>query len=471
MASVNVDRDALPSDVQAERAVLGSILLDRDAIAALVSKLQPNHFFMERHSEIYAVMLACFDNRTPPDLVNVATMLRQRGAFEQVGGASYLIELSNSVPTATHVEYYARAVMDAWFQRTVIDKLGKTATTIYQDRTLTPAQISATLDSMTRSLAAPDDGEILRSAADIANMVGADIQRSVDNPGSCSSNYLTGIASIDERWSNILTKQHFIIIMGRPGEYKSAIAQQIATHQAQRVGPAAYFTLEMTYKQQVARYCAQEHGISQQWFDAVDAGDPASTYVQDLIRDGVIREFNDMVVRVQDALGEMAKLPLWISERKNVAMADIRRSCSNLMMRCGPLACIVVDYLQLVEPFNKRDPREQQVAEISRDCVRLAGEFDCPVIGLSQMNRDIVKSHRPPQLSDLRESGALEQDAAKVLAPYRPSMHDEDQPDNLLHLYVLKHRDAATGMVPLAIDKTHLRLGRWSGFVGVEGYM
>ncbi|GIV97756.1 MAG: replicative DNA helicase [Herpetosiphonaceae bacterium] len=375
----------LPSDLNAERAALGSIFLDRDAIIAVAPWLQPDYFYLERHAWIYEAQLACYNRRVPPDLINVADELRRRERLEAVGGAAYLVELSNSVPTAVHIEYYARIVERTALLRRLIQAGGKIAALGYNES----EDIEAVLDKAESELFAiaqrrAGDGFVHISA--IVDDIFQQISHIQERGGEVVG-IPTGFRDLDALTGG-LQRSDLIILAARPATGKSSLALSIAYNVAlhQRV-PVGFFALEMGREQLVQRILATHTGLDMQ-----------------RLRTGNIRDSELQII--MDAMGMLSSLPIYIDDTPGLSVMEVRSKARRLQAEAG-LELLIIDYLQLMSG-RRNENRVQEVSEISRGLKALARELNIPVVALSQLSRAVEgRQSRVPMLSDLRESGCL----------------------------------------------------------------
>ncbi len=393
----------LPSAVGSEKATLGSVLLNRDALTPIASWLLPDDYHLERHALIFDAMLSCWKKRTPPDARVLAEELKRRGQLDAIGGVPYLSELVDAVPTSYHVESYALDVFRTAVRRRLIEAL---LTAVVQRLGQKRGGLTPITDVM----------------SELYDFFAAD-QTPAIATGLRDYDMLTG-----GLWPGDL-----IIPAGRPGHGKSALVKTIAIN-VSRVGhPVALFSLEMERKKIGLNILATLTGIDgmalkQRTLDEAD------------------------MQRVFSAMGE-ANWPLFLEDVR-VSMANIRARCLRHISEHGPLRLIIVDYLQLVKPASARAPREIQVSEIARALKELAMEMHCTVVAPAQLNRAIETRADPtPNLADLRESGEIEQAADQIAFIVRPEKFDpETDKKGIGLLHVEKHRDGEPGVIPLRFD-------------------
>jgi replicative DNA helicase len=428
-----VSEKTIPADIEAEKATLGSVLLNREAIIAVAPWLMAEYFYLEKHAWIYEAMLACYAARIPPDTRTVSSELHRRERLETVGGISYLSELVDSVPTSYHVEYYARAVERTALYRRLIVAGGKIASLGYDtqdDLETTQADAQAVLNA---ALSRRGQGALIH-----VSQIASALYDAITARGEADSSVLTGTPSGLRDLDDILgglQKQDLIVLAARPSVGKSGMALTIADYAARSGHTVVIFSLEMSHEQLVQRLTAMHSGES-------------------LHRVRHARLHDEALVRAIGALGQVGDLPLWIDETPAQSCAQIRGTALRFRAEHGPIGLVVVDYLQLMVAPSRDGNRVQEVSEISRALKALAKELDCPVLAISQLSRAVEgRQSHVPLLSDLRESGAIEQDADIVLFIYREEIYDrETDKKGVAELYIAKHRNGPVGVVPLRFD-------------------
>lgn len=444
MAREYVVKAELPAAPESEKATLGSVLLNRDALTPIAAWLLPEDYHYERHGLIFAAMLDCWRRRVPPDTKVLVEELRKRGQLDSVGGIAYITDLVDAVPTSYHVESYALDVFRAAVRRRLIAAGGQIAALGYDeqselDQVLVEAQ--ALLTAVVQRL-----GQKRGGLMPISDVMGelydffADEQTPAIPTGLRDYDTLTG-----GLWPGDL-----IVPAGRPGHGKSALVKTIAVNVAKVGHPVALFSLEMERRKIGLNILAMETGIDgmalkQRTLDEAD------------------------MARVFAVMGE-ADWPLFLEDVR-VSMTEIRARCLRHIAEHGPLKLVIVDYLQLVKPASGRVPREIQVSEIARSLKELAMELSCTVIAPAQLNRAIEGRADPtPTLADLRESGEIEQAADQVAFIVRPEKFDpETDQRGIGILYLEKHRDGEPGKIPLRFDGPRTCFADLS-YRPIEGY-
>jgi replicative DNA helicase len=425
---------SLPASMEAEQSTLGCVLLNREAIIPIASWLRPNQFFWERNRWIYEAMLACFDTGTPPDTRTIADQLTRANRFDAIGGYLYLNELSDAVPTSYHVESYARIVERAAIDRELISVGGRIAALGYDQGADADTKIAHAYRELDGATAQRGDGDFLTPIADLIEREYAAME-AADRDGTDIQNGIpTGFRDLDELLGG-LHKQDLIILAARPSVGKSSLAQCIAHGVAGAGYRVDIFSLEMSAKQTLHRLIAIDSGVDTQ-------------HVQHY-KFSQAQKSAYMV-----SLGRLDSLPIAIDDRPALTIADIRSRILRRGAQIGMPSLVVIDYLQLMSTPRQRENRTQDVSEISRGLKALAKELDCPIIALSQLSRAVEgRTSHVPMLSDLRESGAIEQDSDIVLFIYREELYDKDtDKKGIAELHIAKHRSGPIGVVLMRFD-------------------
>jgi replicative DNA helicase len=430
-----------PQNLDSEQAVLGSILIDRDAIIEVADFLHSEDFYRQAHGRIFAAMLQLFEKREPIDVVTVAETLERDGDLESVGGASYLSTLGNDTPTAVHVAQYGRIVERKAVLRRLIQAAGKIAAIGYEDG----ADIQESIDRSEAELFSvsqhrSNDGfsplrTLLHDAYDRLDYLHAHRGEIVG--------VASGFADLDQLTTGFQPSD-LVILAARPSVGKTSLALNVAEHAAVREGKTVgVFSLEMSKEQLVLRLLSSVASIDSQ-----------------RLRSGFLEELD--FARIAPALQALSDAPIYIDDTPNISTMELRTKARRLQAEHG-LDLLIVDYLQLMQATTQsRDSnRVQEVSEISRGLKGLARELKVPVIALSQLSRQPeMRESREPRLSDLRESGAIEQDADLVLFLWREKEKagDEGEIDGeVINLRLAKHRNGPTGEVKLWFKKSQTR--------------
>ena len=424
----------IPVDLTAERAVLGSILLDREAIIVLGDTLQPADFYLEKHGWVYAAALACLSRRVPPDMATLADELRRHEQLDRVGGIAFLGELVAEVPTAVHVEYYAEIVARTAVRRRLIETGGTISALGYAE----DEDLDATLDRAEQTLFHVTQRQ---RGADFTPMC-AVVQRFYERAQDERESPVvpTGLIDLDRRLNGGMRPGQLILLAARPGMGKSGLAMSIAYQlgvcQGRGVGVAS---LEMGRDELLQRLLAIHTGVdTREVAERVRRNDPT------------------MIC----ALSVLSEAPIAIEDSAMLSVMDVRSKARRLAA-AGLLDLLIVDYLQLLITDSTARNRVDEVSRISRQLKLLARELGCPILALSQLSRAVeTRPSKIPQLSDLRDSGSLEQDADIVVFIYREELYDEGcDAQGIAELHIAKQRSGPLGIVPVQFDAPTTRFG------------
>ena len=441
----------LPSNLEAERATLGSLLLDRDAIIAVAAWLAADHFYLEKHRWVYEAVLSCYARRVPPDLQTIADELRRSERLAHVGDLAFLLDLSNTVPTAYHVEYYARIVERTATLRKLIEAGGKIAALGYDES----EDLEQTLDQAEQELFSVSQRRNLQNFVPLAQVIEQyyEYLSDVQERGPEMVGLPTHFIDFD-RLTGGLHRSDLLILAARPGVGKSSFAMSIAYNVAiQNRSPVGIFSLEMGRDQLLQRLLAT--------FTSIDS---------QRLRTGKISTQELQVV--MDAMGQLASTPIFIDDTPSITVNEVRSKARRLQAESG-LELLIIDYLQLMQGSARRnDNRVQEVSEISRALKGLARELNVPVLALSQLSRAVEgRTSHVPMLSDLRESGSIEQDADVVMFIYREEMYDKDtDKKGIAEIHVAKHRNGPLGVVNLFFDQRTTRFRDLAPYQTPPGY-
>jgi replicative DNA helicase len=427
--------------MEAEESVLGSMMLSRTAISEVLEIVHPADFYREAHEHICQSILDLFSRGEPADAITVADELKRRGLLEQCGGAPYLVTLVESVPTAANAAFYARIVGEHATLRRLIDA----ATTIAQDAYEVPEDVESAINRAEEAIYAVSSHRVATDFQHIREML-TDTMEQLEALSSRTSDVTgvpTGFADLDDLTSG-LQPGNLVLVAARPAMGKSSLVMNVAHHVALHEQlPVVVFSLEMSSMEIVQRLICAEARVDTK-----------------RLRTGHLSEADWM--RVSNAAGRLAEAKLFIDETPSITMMEVRAKCRRLKQRHG-LALVVVDYIQLMTSARRTDNRVQEVAEISRSLKILAKELELPVVAVSQLSRQPEQAgrggDRRPRLSDLRESGSLEQDADLVMFVYRDEMYNQDTTKKgEAELIIAKHRNGPIGSIELAF------LGQYTKF-------
>ena len=439
-----------PQNIEAEESVLGALMLDGKAIVQVADLLRSADFYKPSHSKIFEVILRLYEKHQPIDLLSVKSELATSGDLEVVGGALYLTKLIESVPTAAHINHYAKIVKEKKILRDLIAASAEIHERAFD--TSESEEVEDVLDEIEKRIFSISQSSTSQRFIKVRDELSRAYERieKLHQGEKVLSGIGTGFSELDAVLSGF-HKSDLIVLGARPSLGKTALALDIARHVATKEKqPVGIFSIEMSKEQIIDRLIASEAGVPL-WN----------------LRTGRLKDESDFQL-VQGALDSLSQAPLFIDDTPSPTVLQMRSMARRLQIDHG-LGLIVVDYLQLIQPRTKSDNTVQQITEISRNLKALARELSVPVLALSQLSRAVDQRERQrPRLSDLRDSGSIEQDADVVMFIYRkdrerPTVSAEDQ--NIAEILIEKHRNGPTGMVQLkfdperasffAIDRTH----------------
>ena len=430
-----------PQNTEAEQSVLGSILMDKDAIIKVADILKPEDFYREDHATIYRCILKLFEKRKPIDMVTLTDELEKEKKLKEVGGASYITTLVNSVPTAAHVVTYANMVHQKATLRRLISAAGDIAELGFQEE----IDLDTILDKAESTLFNVSQDYVKSYFTPIKDILEQSFDRidKLHKEKGSIRGVPTGFHDLDNILAG-LQPSDLVILASRPSIGKSSLALNIADHVACETKlPVGIFSLEMSKEQIIDRLLCLR--------GAVDSWKLRTGNLED-------EDFG----KLNYAMGMLSEAPIFIDDAPFLNVMELRTKARRLQMEHG-LNLIVLDYLQLMTGVNSKgsDNRVQEVSEISRSLKALARELNVPVLALSQLSRAV--EHRPdrrPVLADLRESGSIEQDADVVMFIYREDYYDkETEKKNIAEILIRKHRNGPTGDVQLFFKQEYMKFG------------
>ena len=434
-----------PHDIEAEQAVIGSMLTDKDAVISAIEVLREDDFYREDNKAIYAAIMNLYNRSEPIDIITLKAELVSNGKFDSIGGLEYLAGLPEKVPTTSNVDKYIKIVEE----KSVLRRLIKTANDIIELGYDPMQEVEDIMDGAEKKIFDIMQKRNQKGYSSIKDVL-VDTFTQLEqlyNQKQHITGVPTGFADLDYKTAG-LHESDLVLIAARPAMGKSAFALNIAAHAATKANvPVALFSLEMSKEQMVNRILCSEAMVD-----------------SNKVRTGKIED--DDWAKLAGALGTLSEAPIYIDDTPGISVMEIRAKCRKMKLEKN-IGLVVIDYLQLVQASNnKRGSREQEISEISRSLKILAKEINVPVIALSQLSR--APEQRPdhrPMLSDLRESGAIEQDADIVMFLYRDDYYNEDsEKKNIAEVIIAKHRAGSTGTVEL------LWLGNYTKFANIERY-
>ncbi|GAW32564.1 replicative DNA helicase [Carboxydocella sp. JDF658] len=431
-----------PHNLDAEQSVLGSMLLDQEAVFKAMEIIRAEDFYRDAHRLIFEAICDLADRSEPVDIITVAEELRQRGQLDKVGGAAYIATLSGIVPTAANVEYYARIIREKSLLRALISAATRIAQLGYEGEA-EAEEILMQAEKMIYDLSQRKASRTFATMHEILMETFDRIEYLYQNKGDVTG-VPTGFIDLD-RLTSGLQPSDLIIVAARPAMGKTSFCLNIAQHAAIKAGiPVAIFSLEMSKEQLVQRMLCSEAMVDQH-----------------RLRTGQLTEQD--WPRLVRAVGPMAQAPIFIDDTVGISVLEMRAKCRRLKAEHG-LGLVIIDYLQLMQGSRRSESRQQEISEISRALKGLARELNVPVIALSQLSRAVEQTHdKRPNLSHLRESGAIEQDADIVSFIYREEYYNPDtEKKGIAEIIIAKHRNGPVGSVELGF------LNEFTKFVNLE---
>jgi replicative DNA helicase len=435
MSDLFTDRTP-PQNIEAEQAVIGAVLLDSDSLIPTSERLMPEDFYRAAHQKIYESMLAISSKNEPLDVITLTSELANRGVLEEVGGVSYLNDLLASVPTASNVDYYAKIVEE----KAVLRRLIRTATGIATDAYSSENTVDVLLDDAEKKILEVSQRKNVSGFQNIKDVVFqtfGKIEQLYSARGEITG-IPTGFTELDKMTAGFQPND-LIIVAARPSVGKTAFALNIAQNVATKTGEnVAIFSLEMGADQLVMRMLCAEGNINAQ-----------------RLRTGSLEQedWNKLTM----AASSLAGTGIYIDDTPGIRVNEIRSKCRRLAQEHG-LGMILIDYLQLIQGSGRGgENRQQEVSEISRSLKQLARELKVPLIALSQLSRSVEsRQDKRPMMSDIRESGSIEQDADIVAFLYRDDYYDkESESKNIIEIIIAKQRNGPVGTVQLAFVKEY----------------
>lgn len=433
-----------PQNIEAEQSVIGSILLDKEVLSNVTEIISSHDFYREDHKEIYEAIMDLYERAEPIDLITVSEQLKVRGSLDGVGGLEYLTNLASAVPTTANAKHYAKIVEE----KSILRRLIRVSSEIVNMGYEASEDVSYVLDKAEKSIFDVLQKRNTQGFAAIKDVLIDTFNRLEElynNKGNITG-IPTGFTDLDYKTSG-LQSSDLVLIAARPAMGKTSFVLNIAQHAAVHAKvPVAIFSLEMSKDQLVNRMLCCEAMVDSQ-----------------RMRTGKLDDSDWQ--KIARALGPLSEAPIYIDDTPGTTAMEIRAKCRKLKME-KDLGLVVIDYLQLMQGRGKGDSRQQEISEISRSLKILAKEINVPVLTLSQLSRapELRADHRPI-LSDLRESGAIEQDADIVMFLYRDDYYNpETEKKNIAEAIIAKHRNGSTGTVELAW------LGQYTKFANLEKF-
>lgn len=432
-----------PHDSEAEKSVLGGVLIDSSAINLVAEFLKPEHFYLNEHQLIYSSMLTLFEKQQPIDSVTLTDHLKQEGDLKKIGGKSYLSDLINTVPTSAYIEHYGKIIIGHYVKRRLIELSSRMVEKAFDEK----CDVKKLLDETEVEIFSLSQSHLHQDFIELKNILAESFERLEEfmKKGSHLRGVPTGFTDLDNKLAG-MQDSNLLILAARPGIGKTTLALNIALHVAVKEKlPVGFFSLEMSKEELVDRLLVGQADI-------------------DAWRLKTGRLSDDDYKRLTEAMGELSEAPIYIDDTPGASILEMRTKARKLKVEKN-VKFLVADYLQLADSGRRFDNRVTEVSFISQGLKNLARELKIPVLAISQLSRAVEqRGSRKPQLADLRESGAIEQDADVVMFIY----HEEESEDlldaskRLVKLYIAKHRNGPTGEIDLMFRGDRVK------FYGVE---
>ena len=427
-----------PQDLEAEQSVLGALMLDKNAVASVADLLEPNDFYKKAHGVVFQAVIRLWDKQQPIDILSVTSELKKIQQLKEIGGSSYLTDLVNSVPTSSHVLHYGKIVKE----KRVLRDLINASASITEDAFSAEGEIDDFMDNVERQIFSISQQSISKNFLPLREELQKAyerIERLHEGGGEKYRGVPTGFRDLDSILSG-LQRSDLIIVGARPSFGKTTFVLDIARYVAVELKqPVGVFSLEMSREQVIDRMIAAEAQVDL-W----------------KLRTGRLKDDLDFEM-IQAALHKLSEAPLFVDDTPSPTVVQMRAMARRLQAEHKGLALLVADYLQLIQPRKGIDNSVQQVTEISRGLKGLARELNIPILAVSQLSRGVEQREiKIPRLSDLRESGSIEQDADVVLFVHPKDRGRTDVPtedENITEIIIAKHRNGPLGAIQLYFDK------------------
>lgn len=442
---VSIDR-LPPQNIEAEQSVLGALMLDKNAIIIIADFLRTDDFYRGIHQTVYEAMLDLFEKHEPIDILSVSNRLQEKGKLEEIGGYGYLTTLANSVPTSAHINYYAKIIQHKSTLRKLINAASQVTNLGYDES----QEIEKVLDSAEKKIFSVSQKFLKQDFIPIKNTLDEAFERiaQIHQETGKLRGIPTGFNNLDNYLAG-LQKSNLVILAARPSLGKTSLALDIARSVAIKSNiPVGIFSLEMSREEIVDRLLCAEAMVGL-W----------EMRTGRLSSEGE----NDDFTRIAIAMDTLSKAPVFIDDSASNTVMQMRAMARRLQSEYG-LGLIVVDYLQLIESTNPRENTVQQMSEISRSLKGLARELNVPILALSQLSRAVEsRPDQRPKLSDLRDSGSIEQDADVVLFIYREDrVKPNSEKTNIANIMIAKHRNGPVGQTDLFFNE------KWTSFRNLD---
>lgn len=432
-----------PHDEVAEQSVLGSILMDKDALIDVAEFLRPAYFYKDSHAIIFSAMLALFEGHEPVDVVTVAAELKKMGKLKEIHGASYLSELLNIVPTSAHAEKYGRIIQDTYMKRQLVSVAANITETAFKEE----GEARQLLDIAEQEIFAISQLRSRRDFVVVKDILAASFDRldELHKKAGGLRGVPTGFTDLDNKLAGF-QESNLLILAARPGQGKTAFVLNVAQYITTFLKiPVAMFSLEMSKEELIDRLLVAQADIDA-W----------------RLKTGKLSD--DDFTRLSEAMGALAEAPFYIDDTPGLNIMEMRTKARRIQIE-HKVKLIIVDYLQLVDAGKRFEGRVQEVSFVSQNLKNIARELKIPVLAVSQLSRAVeARGTKVPQLADLRESGAIEQDSDVVMFIYREEREEEEKwsPNALTKLLIAKHRNGPLGEIDFMFRGDRIR------FYGME---
>jgi len=432
-----------PHDVEAEKSVLGAVLIDSSAMNSVAEFLKPEHFYLPEHQTIFEAMMSSFEKQRPIDLITIQDELKKQGTLKKIGGKSYLSDLINSVPTSAYVEHYGRIVKGHYTKRKLIEVSSQLVQKAFDEK----GDVKTLIDQAEATIFGLAQEHLHQDFVELKKILGQSFERLEEfmKKGSGLRGVPTGYIDLDNKLAG-MQDSNLLILAARPGVGKTSLALNIALNVAEKHKvPVGFFSLEMSKEELVDRLLVGQADI-------------------DAWRLKTGRLSDEDYKKLTEAMGQLYEAPIYIDDTPGASVLEMRTKARKLVVE-KKIHMIIVDYLQLADSGRRFDNRVQEVSFVSQGLKNLARELHIPVLAISQLSRAVEqRGTKKPQLADLRESGAIEQDADVVMFLYYEEESEDllDQNKRLIKLYIAKHRNGPTGEIDLMFRGDRVK------FYGVE---
>jgi replicative DNA helicase len=428
-----------PQSIEAEEALISSVLIDNSTLYDILDILTPDDFYKPSHQKIFAAVVALNEQNEPVDLVTLTTLLKEQDLLKAIGGAAYLARLVDTVPVAANAVQYAKIIHEKAALRFLIEKSNAIVKRCFEDR----GDVEAVIDYAEQAIFDISEKKINPAFLHISNIIETNIDALEERQGNKAlvTGVPTGFTFFDHKTSG-LQPSDLIILAARPGMGKTALALNMARNAAMVSNvPVAIFSLEMSKEQLSMRMLSSEARLD-----------------SSRLRSGFISQ--EDWLRLTEAAGQLSGAPVFIDDSANISVTEIRAKARRLRLEKN-IGLVIIDYLQLMKVRSNAERRDLEISEISRSLKALAKELSLPVLALSQLNRMLEqRSDKRPILSDLRESGALEQDADVVVFIYRDELYNKDDTNpnqGKAEIIIAKQRNGPLGTIPLTFLSSYTR--------------